>query len=135
MNIPWNEHNTNLYKWREKKIWSATLRRNISPACFLFKGTVRRFYMRNRLYLRNTVYFKLFFLIFFYPCSRYGRFNSVTDWSKWSHNNINGVIGPIRETITSTVAVTVIEKNLTEFLSWRQFRGPPCIFVNSPFKE
>ena len=66
---------------------------------------------RNRLPLRNTVYLKRFFFsfvyLFFVAATIYLEVSRIG--SKWPTCNSNGVIGPIRDTLTSTVAATGIE--------------------------
>ena len=44
------------------------------------------------------------------PCARYGRFKVSRNGPKYSTSKSNGAIGPIRETLLSTVMIKGIEK-------------------------
>ena len=63
---------------------------------------------RYRLQLRKMFYFNIFHLLD--PCGRYGRFLCVTNRSNRPVTLLVDHFGPIRDTIKSTVAATVIEK-------------------------
>ena len=75
------------------------------------------------------VYISVFFLIFTIPVAATVYLMVFRIGRKWSTSNVQGAIGPIRDTINFDVRDRKIEERLKYtlfgFLSWKRYRGLP----------